>query len=133
MKTQEKDKERNDGSGETEFITEWDSFVLNHTKTGNHVFHLISSLCFFGGPIAALVTRNPYFLIAFFGSGLIGTFGHFVFKDGLVSVRDATVRHRVPLYVLRMFYQIAIGRYSTTVAEARRRAGLERAPALRAL
>ena len=97
---------------------EWESFVLNHTKRGNHVFHLVSSLCFFGSPVLAVLNKNPYWLLLFLVSGLIGTAGHFIFRDGSVSARDATVRHRVPWYVLRMFYEIATGKYPHTLQKA---------------
>ena len=108
-------------SGEVLPLNDWEAFVLNHRKTGNHLFHLVSSICFFFSPAIALWSSNPYWMVLFFISGLIGTAGHYIFDDGRVSVVDATVRKNVPFYVLRMFFEIATGRYSESIACASRR------------
>ncbi len=101
-----------------EGLTEWEAFVLNHTKAGNHVLHFISSLCFFGAPLVALYTRNPYYLILFFISGGIGSLGHYLFHDGVVTVRNATVRFKFTFYVVRMFYLLALGLYGDAIRQA---------------
>jgi hypothetical protein len=100
-------------------LSEWELFVLRHTKGSNHGIHLLSALMFFLSPILAGVFWNPWYLIPFFLSGLVGTLGHVITHDGGVSLREATTQHKVPFYVLRMFYLIATGRYARELAAAK--------------
>lgn len=99
-------------------LTPWDLFVLRHRHPGNLAVHFVSALMFFGTPIAAAATRNPWWLIGFFSSGMVGVFGHYAFKDSGVSLREATVATEVPYFVLVMFYKIARGSYRRDVDAA---------------
>ncbi|MBC7661926.1 MAG: hypothetical protein H7249_19715 [Chitinophagaceae bacterium] len=102
----------------TNRLSDWNRFVLRHTKSGNFWFHFVSMLFFFGSPFLALITRNPYWLALFFSSGVLGTAGHYFFKDGGVSVKEATIQLMVPIFVLRMFYLLTIRRYEDEVKKA---------------
>jgi len=103
---------------ESRKLSDWHRFVLRHTQLGNFVFHFISMLCFFVSPVVALVTKNPAWLLLFFISGMIGTAGHYIFKDGGVSVREATIKLMVPIYVLRMFASLLKGQYAQEIKNA---------------
>ena len=98
--------------------TEWQAFVLRHQKAGNLLFHLVSSLWFFGGPIWTLATGQWYGLGLFMLSGGLGALGHYLFRDGGVSVREATFQLSVPYFVLKMFTQILLRQYKQTTAQA---------------
>jgi hypothetical protein len=99
-------------------LTDWDVFVLRHRKRGNLAVHAVSCVCFFGGLLMAALTGKPVYLLAFFSSGIIGAAGHYLFKDGGVSVREATVQQTVPIYVVRMFWKLAWGTYQADVDQA---------------
>ncbi len=100
-------------------MSDWHRFVLRHTNVGNFIFHFISLVFFFGGPVAALVTWESYWLLPFFISGMVGTAGHYLFRDGSVSVKEATIQIMVPFYVMRMFYLLLKGKYSEELKNAR--------------
>ncbi|HVJ92709.1 MAG TPA: hypothetical protein VM580_23070 [Labilithrix sp.] len=106
-------------------LTPWDRFVLRHRRPGNLVVHFVSAILFFGSPLAALVFKQPWLLLGFFSSGLLGAAGHHVFADGVVSVREATVATEVPYFVLVMFYKIARGTYATDIERALSKVKLE--------
>ena len=99
-------------------LSEWQGFVLRHQKFGNLSFHFVSSLAFFVSPIVAIMTSNVLWLGFFAMSGLMGTAGHFLCKDGSVSAREATFQLSVPYFVLKMFWEILIGRYGRTTQDA---------------
>ena len=99
-------------------LSEWHNFVLRHQKLGNLGFHFVSSLFFFVSPLLAVWTRNPFWLGFFLISGVLGTAGHYLFNDGGVSVREATFQLSVPYFVLKMFWEILIRRYSRTTEQA---------------
>ncbi len=96
-------------------LTAWDLFVVRHRKRGNHVMHFLSALMFFGGPLVAVVQRNPWYMLLFFASGGMGTLGHYMFRDGVVSVREATATPNVPRFVLKMFWLLGRGQYQSQV------------------
>lgn len=106
------------GLGRDHDLDSWDLFVLRHQSRGNLVVHFVSWLMFFFGPVLALVTWNPWWLIAFLASGLVGAGGHYAFKDSGVSLKEATSSPAVPLYVTVMFYKLARRRYWDDVAAA---------------
>lgn len=103
---------------ESKSLSDWQSFVLRHTHPANFVFHFVSMLFFFVSPIVAIVTQNPNWLALFFVSGMVGTAGHFLFKDGKVSVKEATIRLQVPYFVLKMFSLLFSGKYSLEIKKA---------------
>jgi len=103
-------------------MTAWDFFVLRHRRTGNLVFHFVSALLFFGSPIAALLLWNPWFLVGFSVSGVVGTSGHYLFRDGGVSLRESSAAPEVPYFVVVMFYKLARGSYRVDVAAAETKA-----------
>jgi len=107
-------------------LDRWDRFILRHRKGSNLVFHFVSMLLYFGTPVVALVTWNPWWLAGFLCSGLVGTAGHFIFQDGAVSLREATVAREVPYYVPIIFYKIARGTYRADVERAAAKAGMAR-------
>ena len=100
-------------------LSEWEAFCLRHSKPGNLWLHFVSFLCFWGGPVLAWVKWNPWWLLPFFASGLIGVLGHALFKDGEVSTREATYQVTVPFLVTWMFLRILLGRYGGDLARAR--------------
>ncbi len=100
-------------------IPAWESFVLRHTKPGNLAVHFVSFLMFCGAPIAALLTWNPWWMIPFFASGLVGSLGHYLFNESNVSLNEATSDARVPFFVALIFYNIAKGTYAAEIAKAR--------------
>ncbi|MSQ03056.1 MAG: hypothetical protein EXR71_14405 [Myxococcales bacterium] len=99
-------------------LTPWDLFVLRHRRPLNLWIHAVSFGMFYGGPLAAVATRNPWWIVLFLASGGVGAFGHWVSRDGGVSVREATSSPWVVFYVTRMFYRIALGRYRGDIAAA---------------
>jgi asparagine synthase (glutamine-hydrolysing) len=99
-------------------LSEWESFVLRHQKFGNLAFHLVSALFFCISPLLALLTGQILWLGFFMISGLVGTAGHYLFRDGGVSVREATFQWSVPYYVLKMFWQLLSGCYAASTREA---------------
>lgn len=103
---------------ESKTLSDWDSFVIRHTHRGNFIVHFISMIFFFGGPITALITGDPLWLFFFSISGMVGSFGHFVFKDGKVSVKEATIQLMVPYFVLKMFSFIFRGQYGQEIKRA---------------
>jgi len=106
----------------TEPLTEWETFILRHQKPGNLAVHFVSWLMFFGGPLIALLTFNPWWLSLFLLSGATGAAGHFIFGDSGVSLREATSNLSVPVFVSRMFWDLLRGKYWSQVQEAQRKA-----------
>lgn len=100
-------------------ITAWDQFVLRHTKPGNLAVHFVSAVMFYGAPVAAVLTWDPWWLAAFALSGVVGAAGHYLFDDGGVSVREATFTPAVPFFVGIMFFKLASGTYADDLATAR--------------
>lgn len=105
-------------------LTPWELFVLRHRKPLNLWIHAVSFGMFYGGPVAALISRNPWWLVLFAASGSVGAFGHWVSGDGGVNVREATSSPLVVFYVTRMFWRMARGRYGADIAAAEARHAL---------
>jgi hypothetical protein len=92
-------------------LTSWDFFVLRHRDKRNLIVHFISFLVYYFSPVAAIIMRNPWYLVGLPISGAIGAFGHYIFKDGGVNTHEATSSPRVVFYVTIMFYRILRGKY----------------------
>jgi hypothetical protein len=99
-------------------LSSWDTFVLRHKLPLNLGIHFLSFVVYYGGPVAALIFHNPWYLLGLPLSGMIGAFGHFVSGDGGVKVQEATFSPQVVFYVTVMFYKIARGRYGRDIAKA---------------
>lgn len=99
----------------------WDCFVVRHTHRGNLAIHALSAAMFFGGPLVALVLWSPWPLLGFAASGAVGASGHWLFKDGGVSPREATSQPEVPPWVLLMFWMLLRGTWWPEVQAARDR------------
>jgi hypothetical protein len=97
----------------------WDLFVLRHHRPLNLAIHAVSFAMFWGGPIAAVATGEPVWLLAFFASGAVGAFGHWVSGDGGVDLREATRSPTVVFFVTRLFARLLTGRYSDDLRRAR--------------
>ena len=80
--------------------------------------HAVSASFFFGAPVVALVSWNPWWLIPFFVSGVVGSAGHYLFDDGRVDARETTSAPEVPPYVLLMFWMLLRGQWWDEVARA---------------
>ncbi len=52
---------------------------------------------------------------------MVGTFGHYIFKDGRVSAREATSSVQTVVFSSRMAGFFALGRYSRQIFEANRK------------
>ena len=102
-------------------MTAWDLFVLRHQNLGNLILHALSFVMFCFSPIIALFTWNSWWLAGFFASGLVGTVGHFIFKDGGVSIKESTHDPKVPLFVARMFLMIFKQTYRTETLEIKKK------------
>ena len=107
-------------------LTSWDLFVLRHSKPGNLAVHALSLAMFAGSPVVALVTWNPWWLLAFFTSGVVGAAGHYLFDDAGVSLREATSQPEVPYFVVLMFYKLLRGTYWGELEAAREKAAAVR-------
>ena len=104
-------------------VSAWEDFILRHTHPGNLALHFVSMLMFYGSPVALLLTQNHYWCVPFFLSGLVGTGGHYLFRDGGVSVKESTSSPTVVFFVLIMFYKIARGTYFQEIAQAKQKQG----------
>ena len=102
-------------------LSTWDLFVLRHNKRLNLQIHFIAFLMFYGGPIVALVTWNPWWMVAYVLSGPLGAFAHYVSGDGGVNLREATSSPLVVFYVTIMFFKIARRTYAADVEAAKSR------------
>jgi hypothetical protein len=92
-----------------EFV-DWDLFVMRHQNKKNVVVHFFSFLFFWFSPVLAYFS-SPWWMIAFFSSGLMGTFGHYLFKDGTIDVREATSSLKVVQFSSKMAFLVATGKY----------------------
>ena len=100
-------------------LSSWNVFVLRHQKTPNIIFHVISCLLFWLSVPVAFLIKQPYLAAGFFLSGLVGTLGHFLFKDGSVNRREATSSLQVVHYSTKMVVMFLAGRYQTQILEAK--------------
>lgn len=102
-------------------LNSWDSFVLGHTHPVNIAGHFISFLMFWGFPTLALVTWNPWWLLAWCASGFVGIFSHYISGEGDVNYVYENTSPFVSMYVSVMFVKILRRTYATDVETARRR------------
>lgn len=91
-------------------LVDWDLFVLRHQNKKNVAVQFLSFLYFWLSPILAIVI-NPWFIIGFFASGIIGTTGHYFFTDGTVDVKEATSSLQVVEFSSKMAYLFISGQY----------------------
>lgn len=91
-------------------LVDWDLFVLRHQNKKNVAVHFVSFLCFWLSPILAIVI-NPWFIIGFFASGIIGTAGHYFFTDGTVDAKEATSSLQVVEFSSKMAFLFISGQY----------------------
>lgn len=99
-------------------LEDWDLFVLRHRKTPNILFHIVSFSAFWLSLPLALAFREPLWLIGFFSSGLIGTAGHYLFKDGTVDGKEASSSPQVVYFSSSMVLMFLTGRYRREIAVA---------------
>lgn len=97
-----------------ETLVNWDLFVLRHMNQKNVAVHLVSFLMFWFCPVLA-VTVTPWFFIGFFLSGLVGTAGHYFFKDGTVDAKEATSSVQVVLFSSKMAFLFITGKYGREI------------------
>ncbi len=102
-------------------LTAWELFVLRHTKPGNLAVHGASFVLFWVGWLAPLPLGDWRWWLLVPLSGPVGTAGHYLFRDGGVKLKEATVDPLVPLFVTRMFWRLARGAYAQDLARARAR------------
>lgn len=95
-------------------LENWDLFILRHRNSANVAVHVVSFLMFWFSPVLAIAV-SPYWLIGFFASGLVGTAGHYVFKDGTVDAREATSSLQVVHYSSIMAVLFVTGRWSREI------------------
>jgi hypothetical protein len=95
-------------------LENWDLFVLRHRNTANVAVHLVSFLLFWISPVLAWAV-SPFWLVGFFASGLVGTAGHYFFKDGTVDAREATSSLQVVHYSSVMAGLFVTGRWSREI------------------
>ena len=102
-------------------LNPWDSFVLGHTNPVNIAGHFVSFLMFWGCPAMALITWNPWWLLAWCTSGFIGIFSHYISGEGDVKYFYENTSPFVSMYVSVMFYKIACRTYASDISDARGR------------
>ena len=102
-------------------LSNWERFVIRHSKRSNLRIHFVSFLMFWGGLFIPLIVGDYRWLGLFFISGLMGAFGHWVTGDGTVSPKEATRDPQVVFFVTLMFLKIAKGTYFREVEEAKKR------------
>lgn len=99
-------------------LSAWDFFVLRHRKPGNLLVHFVTFVIYWGSPVVAWWTWNPWWLLGLPLSGALAAPSHWLFDDGGVSVREATWDPAVPFYVTIMFWRMARGLYREDIARA---------------
>ncbi len=95
-------------------LTDWDLFVMRHRSLPNVAVHFVSFLLFWLSPVLALAV-NPLWWVGFFSSGLVGAFGHYVFKDGRVDAREATSSLQVVRFSSLMAFSFLRGRWPAEI------------------
>ena len=89
----------------------WEIFVLKHRHPGNLALHGLSGCVFYGLPIAASVTGNPWWLCGLPLSSMIGVLGHALFEEGDIDLQDAVFSLRTLQCLNRMFWRMLTGHY----------------------
>lgn len=93
-----------------ETLIDWDLFVLRHQNKKNVVVHFVSFIFFWLSPLLAIFV-NPFFILGFFASGIIGTAGHYFFSDGTVDAKEATSSIQVVQFSSKMAFLFITGKY----------------------
>jgi hypothetical protein len=99
-------------------LNSWDGFVVRHQKPSNLLGHFVSFLMFYGGPLVALLTAKPLWLLLFFASGAVGALSHHLTGDGKINLKEATSSPLVVFYVTVMFARILRGTYREDINRA---------------
>ena len=82
----------------------------------------MSAVLFFGSPIYGVVAHGGWLWFALFClSGIIGTYAHYITRDGTVTVHEATSSPRVVFFNVIMWWRILTRRYAADVRAARTR------------
>lgn len=95
----------------------WEIFVLKHQQPYNITFHMIGVILFYGVPITALYTQNPWLLCWMPLSPTIGLIGHWVFERSNIDLQDAILSVRTVRCFNKMFYRVLIGKYTEDIQE----------------
>lgn len=95
-------------------LEDWDMFVMRHRDPRNIWMHVLSFGLFWISPVLALMV-SPWWWLGFLSSGLVGTAGHYVFKDGVVDFREATSRWQVVFYSSCMILLFLSGSYKEEI------------------
>jgi NAD(P)-dependent dehydrogenase (short-subunit alcohol dehydrogenase family) len=99
-------------------ISDWHAFVLRHKKPANLVLHFASAVMFFGAPLLGLFTGDVRFVWVWLGSSIVGSSAHYLTRDGVVTVRQATSSPKVVGYNVRMWWRVITGRYADDIRDA---------------
>jgi hypothetical protein len=99
-------------------LTDWDLFVLRHQSLPNVAVHFVSFLLFWLSPVLGLFF-SPWWWFGFFASGLVGTAGHYFFKDGTVDKKEATSSLQVVQFSSAMAFLFIIGRYPKAIVDSK--------------
>lgn len=95
----------------------WEIFVLKHQHPVNILIHMVSAILFYGVPLTALYTRNPWILCLMPFSSGIGVFGHAICERTNVGFKDSICSPDVVRCSTKMFYRVIIGKYSQDIQE----------------
>lgn len=97
------------------FTDYWDVFVLKHRHPANIALHILGVVIFYGLLAGAIVTRNPWLLLALPSSQLVGLLGHALFERTHIDVHDAVFSGRASRCLNRMFVRVLTGRYGADI------------------
>ena len=95
----------------------WELFVLKHQQPHNITFHMIGVILFYGIPLMALCTHNPWVLCWMPLSPTIGLIGHAVFERSNIDLQDAILSARTVRCFNKMFYHVLMGKYAEDIQE----------------
>lgn len=103
------------------FLTYWDVFVFKHQAPGNIALHCAAVALMIGTPLAALLTRNAWWLLGVPLSQITGLIGHALFERSHVDTRDLVFSWRASQSLGRMAVGVLNGRYAGEVRRVRDR------------
>jgi N-acyl-D-aspartate/D-glutamate deacylase len=110
-----------DDTADHPFTTYWDVFVFKHQARGNVLLHCLAVAMLYTAVIAAIATRNPWWLLLAPASQVTGLIGHICFERSYVDVRDVVFSWRACVSLNRMFLNVVSGRYWKEVRRVQRR------------
>ena len=108
-----------DSSEPSPFADYWDSFLVKHRDPRNVSLHCFGVILFYVPALAAVLTKNPWWLTVLPLSQIVGLIGHHRFERSPVDPFDAVLTLRASLALNRMFILVLRGKY---FAEANRAA-----------